>query len=83
MSEMVKEEYKQIEKNQADMTEYLQVQLQDRSDELADLNDRYVGLQVRTVMHVMQVVQVHVDNRYRTMISPGTACPLVTLASSG
>jgi len=46
MSGKVKQEYEQITKDRDEMVAFLQKTLESRNDELADLNDRYTGLQV-------------------------------------
>lgn len=46
MSGKVKQEYEQIAKDRDEMVAFLQKTLESRNDELADLNDRYIGLQV-------------------------------------
>ena len=48
MSGKVKQEYEQIAKDRDEMVAFLQKTLESRNDELADLNDRYIGLQVNS-----------------------------------
>lgn len=42
----VRQEHEQITKDRDEMVAFLQKTLESRNDELADLNDRYTGLQV-------------------------------------
>lgn len=46
VDEKIKKEHVQLAKDRDDMIAFLTKTLESRNDELADLNDRYMGLQV-------------------------------------